>query len=53
MVSLITFGTVFRHKEHHYVYLATINETIYAAKILDMDKSKHLLFLYQKASESD
>jgi len=42
------FGDIFRYKEDEYVFLAQSDGIIYAAQILDKEKTNQILRLYEK-----
>lgn len=42
MPGMIKFGDVFRYNEEDFVYLANVNDILYAAKILQADKTRTL-----------
>ncbi len=48
MPLIVKFGDIFRYREEEYLYLAQNGEIIYAAKILDENKSDQLIKFSEK-----
>lgn len=48
MPLIVTFGDIFRHKEQEFVYLAQNGDVVYAAKILDEEKTNQILKLEKR-----
>lgn len=48
MPLIVKFGDIFRYREEEYAYLAQNGEIIYAAKILDKEKTDQVLKLCDK-----
>lgn len=53
MPLIITFGDIFRYKEEEYVYLAQNGDTVYAAKILDKEKTDQVLKLDKRRMRNE
>lgn len=47
---MLFFGDIFRYEENEFVYLCGADDIIYAARILDEDLSKRILFESEKAA---
>ena len=46
--TLVQFGSIFRHKEKEYVFLAQTDEILYAALILDDGQTRQLKNMSEK-----
>lgn len=53
MPLIVKFGDIFRYREEEYVYLAQNGEIIYAAKILDKEKTDKVLKLYENSCRTN
>ena len=48
MAVMIKFGDIFRHNEKEYVFLAQVDDIIYAAEILNTENTKKVEWMYEQ-----
>lgn len=53
MAVMVKFGDVFRHNEKEYVYLAQVDDVIYAAEILNHEFTQKVKTMYERKVQSN